>query len=133
MQTWGRLITALALGGALMACEETQPIVGSDNVFVLPNLVFTIQERVIADNALVARGTISNQGDTKYTPVWYVEAEFYRDDGFTYKLGGANQSISFTLAKGEETGWELKLRSYDFDVNQFPKFAIKNLRAIRPK
>ena len=51
MKTMRNWAAALALGWALLGCEGTEPIVGSDNVFVLPNAVFTVNERMIADNA----------------------------------------------------------------------------------
>jgi hypothetical protein len=116
-----------------IACEPIAPEVGSDNVFVLSGAEFTVGERNLVDDKMVAKGNVRNGGTSKFSPTWYVEAEFYRDSTFTYKLGGAQQSITFSLAPGEETGWELKFASTRFDLNQYPNFTIKNLRAIRPK
>ena len=118
----------------LMSCmTEDQPIVGSDNVVVMSTAKFTLDERSVSGNTFVAKGTVSNNGATKYSPTWYVEGEFYQDSTFKFKLGGTNQSYSFDLSKGETTGWQLSFTPSNIDVSKYPNFAVKNLRAYRAK
>jgi hypothetical protein len=125
---------ALSLSAALLltACTEEDPITGSVDADVLTGSVFTITERFISGGTqMTARGTIKNAGKNTWSPVWKVEGDFYTDSTFTFKLGGAAKSYSFSLAKNETTAWELKFTSNQFTLSDYPNFAVKNLRVVQ--
>jgi hypothetical protein len=117
----------------LMACEPVQPITGSDDVFVLNGAQIVITGYSLSSNTLTATGTIKNTSTGTYTPVWYLEGDFYTDSTFTFKLGGTNKTYNFALGANETTAWELRFSSSTVDVNNHPNFRVKNLRAYRNK
>ena len=114
-------------------CEQSPALTGSEDVVVLPGAQFTINSLTIVDNALVAAGAVRNGGTTNYSPYWYAEGDFYSDSTYTFKLGGAVQTFSFVLSGGESTALQLRFTSTNMDVNVYPKFRVKNLRAYRNK
>jgi hypothetical protein len=127
------LVFCLSAAFLTTACvEDGDPITGSSGATVLAGSVFTITERTLMGNTqMKARGTVKNNGKAGWNPVWIVEGQFYADSTFTHKLGGATQKISFSLAKGEMTTWELNFTSNTIDVSDYPSFAVKNLRVVQ--
>jgi hypothetical protein len=122
---------ALALAG-LTACVQEEPITGSAEANVFSGAVFTITEKTLSGGTrMTARGTVKNTGKVGWSPIWIVEGQFYADSTFTYKLGGANKSFSYSLAKGETTAWELHFTSDAFDLSDYPNFAVRNLRVLQ--
>ncbi len=104
-------------------------ITGSDDVAVIKTVEFTITEKTNMGTALFVKGTVKNTGKKNITPVWYVEADFYTDDSYSFKLGGDNNRLNYSLAKGESTSFQLKFSSSKYDESQYQNFAVKNLRA----
>jgi hypothetical protein len=122
------LSTALLLAG----CVQDDTITGDANANVLSGSVFTITERTLGGGTqMSARGTVRNDGKNAWSPVWVVEGQFYADSTFSFKLGGATKSFTFSLAKGESTLWDLKFTSTAFDLADYPHFAVKNLRVTQ--
>lgn len=117
----------------ISGCEPQSPIVGSEDVFVLSGAQITISQYAVASNALNASGTVKNTSTTSYTPVWYLEGDFYADSTFSFKLGGTNMQFNFALGANETTAWQLQFTSTSIDVNAYPNFRVKNLRAYRNK
>ena len=116
----------------LGACAEQDPVTGSSEATVLAGSVFAITERTVSGGTqLSARGTVKNNGKATWSPVWIVEGQFYSDSTFTFKLGGSTQSFTYSLAKGEQTAWELKFTSSTYDLSDYPHFAVKNLRVTQ--
>ena len=127
------LIFGLSSAFLLSACvAEEGPITGTTNATVLSGSVFTQTERVLVGGTqMIVRGTVKNTSKVTWSPVWIVEGQFYYDSTFTFKLGGATKSFSFSLAKGEATAFELKFTSSTYDLSDYPNFAVKNLRAVQ--
>lgn len=114
----------------LVACTP-ETVTGSANAVVLTGSQFTITERTNSGTQLLARGTVKNNGNATWFPVWIVEGEFYSDSTFTLKLGGTNKRFTFSLEKGTATNWELRFSSSEFTLSNYPKFAVKNLRVVQ--
>ena len=136
--TYSRFAFTLSLAFSLFAaltltgCSEEDPITGSPDAVVLTGAVFTITERVLSGGTqMTARGTVKNTGKNTWSPIWRIEGDFYTDSTFTFKLGSAVKSYSFSLAKNEMTAWELKFTSNQFTLSDYPNFAVKNLRVIQ--
>jgi hypothetical protein len=115
---------------ALFACTA-ETVTGSPDAVVLTGSQFTITERTGSGTQILARGTVKNNGNGTWFPVWIVEGEFYSDSTFTLKLGGANKRFTFSLEKGTATNWELRFASSEFTLSDYPKFAVKNLRVVQ--
>jgi hypothetical protein len=115
----------------LTACVTEEPLTGSVDAVVLAGSSFTVTERVQSTTQLIARGTVKNNGSKTWSPVWIVEGEFYADSTYSLKLGGAVKYFNFSLEKGTATSWELRFTSSDFDVSDYPKFAVRNLRVTQ--
>ena len=129
MRIWIITLVLLRLVGG--GCEPSPGPTGSEDVFVLPGAEVSVTTLSLMDNALVVSGTIKNSSSSKYSPYWYVEADFYADSTFSLKLGGAAQTISYALDPGESTLLNIRFRSTTIDVNLYPDFRIRNTRAYR--
>jgi len=127
------LLSILALRIVGGGCEPSPGPTGADDVFILPGAQILINALAIEDNALIATGTVENTSTTRYSPYWYAEADFYADSTFTLKLGGSAQTFSYVLDPGESTLLNIRFRSTQLDVNLYPNFRVKNLRAYRNK
>lgn len=127
-----RLAPLLALPVLLLtACTGEDPtLTGSSEATVLTGSTFTVTERSVSGGKLVLKGTVKNTGKTWY-PTWIVEGDFYADSTFAFKLGGATQSISYSLEKGASTGFELRFSSTQYTAANYPNFAAKNFRVIQ--
>jgi hypothetical protein len=119
--------------GAEDGCSESDPIVGSDDVFVLDKAQITVTEKSLSGSTMVAKGEVENVGSTKISPTWFVEGQFYSDSTYKLKLGGTNTAITFSLEPGEKTRFELRFSSSRDDLTEYPKFGVKGLRAVRNK
>lgn len=111
-----------------VACEEN--IVGSDNDTEIRNMSFVVDTTYISGSSLYARGKVQNKGSARVSPPWYVEAQFYTDSTYVTKLGGNNTTINAPLDPNQQTFWTISYSSTQTDVRQFPKFRVKDIRAI---
>lgn len=118
--------------GAEDGCSE-QPVVGSDDVFVLDKAKITVTEKNLSGTTMVAKGEVENTGTSKISPTWWVEGQFYSDTTYKLKLGGANTAFTFSLEPGEKARFELRFSSRNEDLTEYPNFGVKGLRAIRNK
>ncbi len=114
-----------------MKCFEPNNITGSDDVITYSNTVFEVTETASSSSYLTASGTVENTGLTSFYAPWYVEADFYADSTYDFKLGGEKYMITFSLEPDEKTGWELKFSSNLYQPSDYPNFAVKNLRAYK--
>lgn len=116
----------------LISCEESDPVVGSDNDTTIPNLSFVVDTTYLdaSNKRLVAKGTVKNNGTSKVTSPWYVECQFYTSSAKTTKLGGSYTQIGVPLSNGESTFWTITYSSSNVDVTNYPNFAVGNLRGI---
>jgi len=122
-------MTALLL---FIACiEESTPVTGSQNVDVYTKTSFEVTERTASSNALTARGTIKNNSNETFYAPWYIEGDFYTDQTYSFKLGGDNFKMNYSLAPGESTGWELVFSSSLYNESEYSDFGVKNLRAFK--
>ncbi len=122
------LVSALFLlnsGG----CGDSS-ITGSDDVIVIKNVEFTIIEKINRGSELFVKGFVKNKASKTIRPPWYVEGDFYSDDTYSFKLGGDNNALNYSLAKNESTTFELQFSSSKYDESQYPDFAVKNFRAF---
>ena len=127
------LMSILALRIVGGGCEPNPGPTGSEDVFTLPGAQILISALAVQDNALVATGSVENTSTTRYSPYWYAEADFYADSTYTLKLGGSAQTFSYVLDPGESTLLNIRFRSTQLDVNLYPNFRVKNLRAYRKR
>ena len=129
-----KLILTLAIFFSLIvvSCEDSEPIVGSTNDTSIPNLVFAVDTTYLdsANSRLVAKGTVKNNGNSQVTSPGYVECQFYTNSSKTTKLGGNYTQIGVPLAKSESTFWTITYSSSNVNVNDYPNFAVGNLRGI---
>ncbi len=105
-------------------------ITGSDDVIVIKNVEFTIIEKINRGSELFVKGFVKNKANKTIRPPWYVEGDFYSDDTYSFKLGGDNNALNYSLAKNESTTFELQFSSSKYDESQYPDFAVKNFRAF---
>lgn len=125
-------VPLLILMLSLTSCETTDPIVDSPTDTLIQNLSFTIDETYLdsGNNRLVAKGTTKNNGSTKVTSPWYMEAQFYSTKTSNLKLGGGNTQIGVPLSPGQSTLWTIYFTSSNVDVLNYPNFGVKDLRGI---
>jgi hypothetical protein len=116
----------------LISCEESEPVVGSTDDPTIPNLSFTVDTTYLeaANNRLVAKGTVKNNGNSQVTSPWYVECQFYTNSSRTTKLGGNYTQIGVPLAKNESTFWTITYSSSNVNVNDYPNFTVGSFRGI---
>ncbi|GIK59779.1 MAG: hypothetical protein HND39_03245 [Ignavibacteriota bacterium] len=127
------LITlSLLMSLLLISCDQNEAIVDSDTDTVIQNLSFVVDTTFLdsANDRLVAKGTVKNHGNSKVTSPWYVECQFYTNSSKTTKLGGNYTQIGVPLAKSESTFWTITYSSSNVNVNDYPNFAVGNIRGI---
>ncbi len=122
------IITIILVAMFMVSCNESN-VVGADDVSVLEDANFTITEYLFTSTELIVKGTVSNDGNDTFYPIWYIEAEFYADSTFVTKFGGATIAKNYSLAPGENTLWQLTYSSSLIVESDYPNFAVKNLRA----
>ena len=116
----------------IISCDSTEPTVGSNEDTVIPNLFFTVDTTYLdtANNRLVAKGTVKNNGSSQVTSPWYVEAQFYTNASRSTKLGGNYTEIGVPLSTGQSTFWTINYSSQNVDVRDYPNFTVGDLRGI---
>lgn len=126
------LIVFASISFLLTSCDESEPVVGSTSDTSIPNLSFTVDTTYLdsPNNRLVAKGTVKNIGISQITSPWYVECQFYSNSSMTSKLGGNYTQIGVPLTKNESTFWTITYYSSNVNVNNYPNFAVGNLRGI---
>ena len=127
------ILTLLTLASLyFFACDESVTTVGSDQDTVIPNLSFTVDTTYLdaANSRLVANRSVKNNGSSKVTSPWYVECQFYTNSSKTTKLGGNYTQIGVPLSNGQSTFWTITYSSSNVNVNDYPNFAVGDLRGI---
>jgi hypothetical protein len=126
------LVLVIILTCLLLACDPVEPIVEDPQDTAIPNLSFTVDTTYLDSSAgrLVASGTVKNNGSTKVTSPWYVEAQFYATKTSPTKLGGNYTQIGVPLSQGQSTFWTIYYSSSNVDVRNYPDFGIRDLRGI---
>lgn len=116
----------------LVSCEEGETTVGSNQDTLIPNLSFTVDTTYLdsPNSKLVAKGVVSNNGNAQVTSPWYIECQFYANSTRTTKLGGNYTQIGVPLSNGQSTFWTITYSSTNVNVNDYPDFAISDLRGI---
>jgi ribosomal protein L31 len=113
-----------------LSCEESVPT-GSEDVDEFESVVFVVTSKEVTDNTFFVEGTIENTGSETFTPIWYMEAQFYTDQQKSLKLGGSVDSFNFSLENGETTQWSLRYSNSDQNLNNYQNFGIGNFRAYK--
>jgi hypothetical protein len=126
------VLFAVIISLLITSCDESETTVGSDMDTVIPNLSFTVDTTYLdaANNRLVAKGSVKNNGSSKVTSPWYVECQFYSNSSRTTKLGGNYTQIGVPLSNGQSTFWTINYSSSNVNVNDYPNFAVGDLRGI---
>ena len=116
----------------LISCDESEPVVGSNGDNTIPNLSFILDITYLdaANNKLVAKGIVKNNGTSQVSSPWYVECQFYTNSSRTTKLGGNYIQIGVPLSNGQSTFWTLTYSSLNISVNEYPNFTVGDLRGI---
>lgn len=116
----------------IISCDESETVVGTETDTVIPNLSFTVDTTYLdaANSRLVAKGSVKNNGSSKVTSPWYVECQFYTNSSKTTKLGGNSTQIGVPLSNGQSTLWTINYSSSNVNVNDYPNFAVGDLRGI---
>ncbi len=131
---WSALSVPLFLSFVYFGCQQsTESTVGSSQDTQIANTAVTIDTTYIANTLMYASGKVKNNGSATITPPWYVECQFYTDATFTYKLGGNYTQISVPIDPGQGTFWTVSFSSSNVNVQQYPKFKVKDQRAIYKK
>jgi hypothetical protein len=125
-------VSLLVFMWSLTSCETTDPVVDSPTDTLIQNLSFTVDTTFLdsGNNRLVAKGTTRNNGSSKVTSPWYMEAQFYTTKTSNLKLGGGNTQIGVPLSSGQSTLWTIYFTSSNVDVLSYPNFGVKDLRGI---
>lgn len=116
----------------LYSCDEGEQVVGSTSDSTIPNLFFQVDTTYLdaGNSRLVAKGSVKNNGSSKVTSPWYVECQFYTNSSKTTKLGGNYTQIGVPLSSGQSALWTINYSSSNVNVNDYPNFAIGDLRGI---
>ena len=127
-----KAISIILISFYIVSCEESEPVVGSNQDTAIPNLSFTVDTTYleVSTSRLYAQGTVKNNGSSSVTSPWYVEAQFYTDATFRTKLGGSYTQIGVPLSRGQSTFWTIYYSSSNVDVKNYPNFAVGDLRGI---
>lgn len=110
---------------------ESEPITGNENVILIETVEFSVDSTYAFGDDFRAIGTITNNGTSTITPVWYLEGSFFRDDSRSFKFGGDNTSFNFSLAPNQSTGWQLSFKDSNYPASRFPDFVVGELRAYK--
>ena len=127
------IYAVIATSLLLLSCSESSdPVVGSTGDTSIPNLSFTVDTTYLdaANSKLIAKGTVKNNGNSQVTSPWYVECQFYTNSAKTTKLGGNSTQIGVPLSNGQSTFWTITYSSSNVNVNDYPNFAVGDLRGI---
>jgi hypothetical protein len=128
-----RIYTAIVTTLLLLSCaESSDPVVGSTGDTNIPNLSFIVDTTYLdaANSRLISKGTVKNNGSSQVSSPWYVECQFYTNSSKTTKLGGNSTQIGVPLSNGQSTFWTITYSSSNVNVNDYPNFAVGDLRGI---
>ncbi len=127
-----KAISLILISVFIFSCDESDPVVGSNQDTAIPNLSFTVDTTYLetSTSRLFAQGTVKNNGSSSVTSPWYVEAQFYTDATLRTKLGGSYTQIGVPLSRGQSTFWTINYSSSNVDVKNYPNFAVSDLRGI---
>lgn len=116
----------------LVACDSVEPVVDDPKDTPISNLSFQVDTTYLdaANSRFVAKGSVKNNGSSKVTSPWYVECQFYTNSSKTTKLGGNYTQIGVPLSNGQSTLWTITYSSSNINVNDYPNFAVGDLRGI---
>jgi len=116
----------------IISCDEGETTVGSNQDTSIPNLSFTVDTTYLdsQNSRLVAKGSAKNNGSSQVTSPWYVECQFYTNSSKNIKLGGNYTQIGVPLSNGQSTFWTITYSSTNVNVNDYPNFAVGDLRGI---
>ena len=115
------------------SCQlPNETVVGSNQDTEIKNTAFQVDTTYVQTSpaGMVARGKVKNQGTTTISSPWYVEAQFYTDSTYQTKLGGNDTQIGVPLSPGQQTFWTISFSSSNVDVRLYPKFRVREIRAI---
>ena len=116
---------------AFTFCDtESDSIVGSVEDVEINNVSFIVDSTYEEASKLYATGRATNLGTENIESPWYVEAQFYTNSSYAYKLGGNYTEIGVPLEPYQSTFWTITFSSSTIDVNQYPDFRVSDLRAI---
>lgn len=126
------IIILFLISVLIISCEESDPVVGSNDTTTIPNLSFVVDTTYLdaPNSRLVAKGTVKNNGNSQVSSPWYVECQFYTNSSKTTKLGGNYTQIGVPLSKNQSTFWTINYTSSNVDVKNYPNFAVGDLRGI---
>ncbi len=118
----------------IISCDQTttEPVVGSTQDTQISNLSFKIDTTYLEASAsrLVAKGSVTNNGNAEVNSPWYVEGQFYTDATYKTKLGGNSTQIGVPLSRGQSSFWTIYYTSSNVNVNNYPDCRIGDLRGI---
>lgn len=116
----------------LTSCEESEPVVGSNESSTIQNLSIVVDTTYLdaSNSRLIAKGSVKNNGNSEVTSPWHVECQFYTNSTRTIKLGGNYTQIGVPLSKNQSTFWTISYTSTNVNVNDYPDFAVGDLRGI---
>ncbi len=114
----------------VLSCESS-PVTGSEDVFVIQNVVISVDSTYVFGNEFRATGTITNTGNSSISPIWYIDGSFFRDASSSFKMGGDNTSFTFSLGPDQTTGWQLRFNDSQYPASNYPDFSVGELRAYR--
>ncbi len=116
----------------LSACKnDDENVTGSNSVIELSSANFEVTEKNAYSTVFQVSGTVENTGNSTFYPIWYIEADFYANDEYVLKFGGASTQINHSLAPGEQTLWSLEFSSTLVNESDYGNFALKNFRAYK--
>ena len=116
-----------------IGCDEYNKLIGPADVVEINHVNIDVNLYEIGSNYWRVSGEITNLGDTVITPLWYIEGIFYTDSTFTTTLGGDRVRINYALHPGVSTTWNLYLVLGGITHEDYPNFAVKDLRAYIQK
>ena len=114
-----------------IGCEDFHELIGPSDVVEINHVNFNVNSYKVGPGYWRVSGEITNMGDTVITPPWYVEGMFYTDSTFTTTLGGDRNRINYALHPGTSTYWSIWLCVGGAIYEDYPDFAVNNLRAYK--
>ena len=131
---WFVLSVSLFLAFLYTSCQvSTDSTVGSSQDTQIANTAVTVDSTYIAGGLMYATGRVTNNGTSTISSPWYVECQFYTDSTYSYKLGGNYKEMTFPLDPGQGTFWTVSFSSSNVNVQQYPRFKVRDQRAIYKK
>lgn len=125
------ILSLLTICSLILINCESEPVTGSEEVLEIESVQFVVDTTYVFGNDYRAAGTISNIGNSTITPIWYMEASFFRDQNQTFKMGGDNTSFSFSLASGQTTGWQITFRNSQYPASENLNFSVGEFRVYK--